>query len=455
MGDYRRVGGASSRGARARRRTAAQRDDHGLPARGQVRVGAGRRPDRRQAARAGEAGRDSHRAVARHDGGRRGFPGEGGGGARGDLRAGAGDDTRRDKRRASAPLLPGHGRRRVHRRGADGAAAPAHGFGRRPDGSHPLHAGRRFARGDGERRGHDAHRGGSGRRGRLPRADRRGRERGAREQRARAARPGARGTVRRARRAAGAAGAVRGGGGDDAAAGAGGGLDSDRAGGGGGHRPVQPACVLRDDDGGDDRVGGRHRLLAADSVPLQGRDGARPGAERGGGEDGRHGGPHGVLQRGYGGAGAGGAADSSGVVLPVARAGGDPGGTRVAGGNADAAACGARAAGPQGGHADCSVPQQVLAQKPGSHGARVLGVDHEGCDAAACGEHPADSDSDGLRDALLLRRRRAGDGRHKDGPQRREHVPGQREDQGGVHSIRGGVLGWGGQPGRGAQPRRR
>ena len=52
---------------------------------------------------------------------------------------------------------------------------------------------------------------------------------------------------------------------------------SPRPGGCGRHRPAVPAGLLRYVDGGDDRPGGRHRLLAPGRLALQGGDGARAG----------------------------------------------------------------------------------------------------------------------------------------------------------------------------------
>ena len=186
---------------------------------------------------------------------------------------------------------------------------------------------------------------GAERRRRLPGAHRRVGEHGIREQRALRAGPAAGRAVRRAGGAAGAAAALRGGGGDAAAAGAGDHLDPGGAGGCGGHRAGVPAAVLRDGDGRHAGAGGGYRLLAGHRIALQGGDAARTLAARRRRAHGRHGEPDGAVQRGDSGAGAAGAAHRAGVVLPIAGAGRDHRRHRDAGGDADAAAGGADAAG--------------------------------------------------------------------------------------------------------------
>ena len=59
-------------------------------------------------------------------------------------------------------------------------------------------------------------------------------------------------------------------------------------------------------------------------------------------------------------------------------------------------------------------------------------------------QHPGHRCSDDPGDALLLRRRHPGHQWRSDRTQRRQYLPRQGEDQGGVHRLRRGVLSWGG-----------
>ncbi len=280
--NYRRVSGAVGDRRRAHIPIPRQRHHDRLPARGQVRVRARERPSDRQAPGTGEVGRDRYRAVRDSDGGRRGLPRQGGGGPRGNRRAGPWDDIRRHKRPAAFPLLQRHRRGASGPAGAVAAAPPASGFRRPPDHSDPLHPSRHVPGGNGQRRGRPTQGRGGERGGRLPGAHRRRREHSVREQRAECGRPREGGTDRRPRSADYPPGAVRRRRSNPAAIGSCHRCHSHRASGSGGYRSGFRATLLRHDDDYNDRACGGHRLFAAHRVPLQGGDGPGLGHARGG-----------------------------------------------------------------------------------------------------------------------------------------------------------------------------